>query len=886
MLHAPLTPSSRTNSSQARLNYKEEIDQLLLDYRYVKEELQNTKDGLSTKFDAAAARILELETVLSVAKLEAEERLKKTAEGSGMLMQEITALRSSVNNNETNNRPFAHHIANIERHLQEMFILQSNSSLLPQQTAEMFTTINQLNNTIKSLKAKSNSRLKKLQSAYDTLEMSDKALRFELCEASIKTEQLQDEVNLWRSQYDALLSQQQQLEPQIRLASAPPSPSCNASSNNNSKNTTQAMTIKSLQMQIRLLQEECHHLKTAPNINSQQDDAVDEVQQKQQSLPEDLEEIQHLREALTVLATEHQQTLQQQTHKHNETTQQNTHQIQSLQSELKIITEALHNEQRQHAKVRTQVEDLTALNKRFADANVKLEATFKLSTQDISQQLDIAQQQVVVLQATNERQTEEIAESKKLLDAKSIKLKSLLHRRNEHDRTMEDLRTEITRLLQVQKEQSTAKETEKSLLAQQVLQIQRLNQRNIGHMNITFRSYESRLSSFSDRIRTLQSLVSVLKIKVHEKSQTFISLQESINQLDVSLLQVNKQNEEKKKEIHRLKRVQESLQSDFQLSLIEQEQLLLQSKRINNDLQLQINDLKAEINKYKQEKATLNSEIETLRREKHVKDGQIITLECSLEELKEKLQHKTTKCDVYIEELRLSHDQIMNLTLQHDKLQVEVHNTNENLMTTKFQNDSLQTKIKSLEEIIQRNKIEKEENLCGIHEKDLEIVQIQTACDQDRRVMQTRFDHLHDEMMKLQDEVVDQQKEVGQVQDELRQSMLEIKSLKQERQEWMAKERQTASKHRSEQTLRMEEEHRKTQHFQLQLEQTQADFNQQNAALQLQLQSSQGEKIKLEKQLVDLQCQYSQLEEEMALVVNRFQEEMISLHSHIANINS
>ncbi|RYH06453.1 hypothetical protein EON65_42870 [archaeon] len=110
----------------------------------------------------------------------------------------------------------------LEANIYDLLRINGNSSLLTQETEDLFTTVNELNNMIKQLKSKNRTKIKKMMDQYNSneeqyrslkAELSETAHRLEVCKSELKAtnKQLEGSERRCRDLADDLSSSQSKL---------------------------------------------------------------------------------------------------------------------------------------------------------------------------------------------------------------------------------------------------------------------------------------------------------------------------------------------------------------------------------------------------------------------------------------------------------------------------------------------------------------------------------------------------------------------------------------------------------------------------------------------------------------------------------------------------
>lgn len=201
----------------------------------------STAKDCNHKLDMATSRILELETVLSLVKLETEEHMKANANFALQISQDQIRIkdivlslsskfedyRSSYLSQPRQTSPWGDNVTvllenqiiedfhsltsswnTLEGGLHEILSYQNQPTVLSHETSDLFTTINSLNNTIKTIKTKASSRLKKLNDQYHGLESNLQQVQSDYRECNMKHE-------LLKAEHDQLQKISRQLERDI-----------------------------------------------------------------------------------------------------------------------------------------------------------------------------------------------------------------------------------------------------------------------------------------------------------------------------------------------------------------------------------------------------------------------------------------------------------------------------------------------------------------------------------------------------------------------------------------------------------------------------------------------------------------------------------------------
>eukprot|EP01031_Cornospumella_fuschlensis_P038656 gene38656-46993_t len=203
--------SDKSKSLEILMSHqKEQLSELIHTNESLNSKLSGLRHEYSSKLDTATSRILELESVLSLAKVEAETRLKEITRLSSNLVTEQNRFKELLSDFCTKiaidlpNEKYSSYEVNIglltssrnklEANIYDLLRVNGNSSLLTQETEDLFTSVNELNNTLKQLKSKHRGKIKKMMDQYNSNEEQYRSLKAELSETVHRLEVCKSEL--------------------------------------------------------------------------------------------------------------------------------------------------------------------------------------------------------------------------------------------------------------------------------------------------------------------------------------------------------------------------------------------------------------------------------------------------------------------------------------------------------------------------------------------------------------------------------------------------------------------------------------------------------------------------------------------------------------------
>lgn len=239
------------------------------DLRTFKCQVTETLSGADQKLSSLTSKVLELESVISLVRLEAETKLKDMSAHASALYQAIedisrvVALKREELDPETAST-LSTAIHHIQSEFHTIFDLQRNAISLPASSVDLFTTVNSLNNALTAVKRKANMRIRKLTDENTDMEHRVQQLHAACSEAVLKLSAQKKDNEQLRRLYEEFHRKHQEVVDATKVANLPTTTSADTNDDDppsQPPSQSKSNSSKALQMQILLLQEECANLR-------------------------------------------------------------------------------------------------------------------------------------------------------------------------------------------------------------------------------------------------------------------------------------------------------------------------------------------------------------------------------------------------------------------------------------------------------------------------------------------------------------------------------------------------------------------------------------------------------------------------------------------------
>lgn len=272
--------TSGMSLSEALKQYRDDSLCAAEELRMMKRQMTETLIAADSKLNKCSSKVLELESVISLVRMEAEMRSKDISTQSSALFNQLDDLELCAGASKSPD--FTHIVQSIRQIVSAMVELQSHSGSLPTESADLFQTVNTLNNALCNTKRKASIRIRKLTDENTDLEQRNRQLFAAVEEARVKLAASKEEFLKLQQSYREL---DERVYQQATTTTATPVASGIAAGPDHEKETATATAAvdkahstasssgsKALQMQILLLQQECAALRNSSKDKQQEFD--------------------------------------------------------------------------------------------------------------------------------------------------------------------------------------------------------------------------------------------------------------------------------------------------------------------------------------------------------------------------------------------------------------------------------------------------------------------------------------------------------------------------------------------------------------------------------------------------------------------------------------
>lgn len=269
--------TSGMSLSEALKQYRDGSLSAAEELRTMKRQMTETLIAADSKLNKCSSKVLELESVISLVRMEAEMRSKDISTQSSALFNHLDDLE--LHSGASKSPDFTQTMQSIRQIVSAIVELQSHSGSLPTESADLFQTVNTLNNALCNAKRKASIRIRKLTDENTDLEQRNRQLVAAVEEAHVKLAASKEEFLKLQQSYREL---DERVYQQATTKTATPVTSGNAAGPDHDKETAvdkahsaasaSSSGNKALQMQILLLQQECAALRNSSKDKQQEFD--------------------------------------------------------------------------------------------------------------------------------------------------------------------------------------------------------------------------------------------------------------------------------------------------------------------------------------------------------------------------------------------------------------------------------------------------------------------------------------------------------------------------------------------------------------------------------------------------------------------------------------
>lgn len=267
--------TSGISLSEAVKQYRNDSLSAAEELRTMKRQMTETLIAADSKLNKCSSKVLELESVISLVRMEAEMRSKDISTRSSALFNHLNDLELHAGANKSPD--FAQTVKSIRQLVSAMLELQSQSGSLPAESADLFQTVNTLNSALCNAKRKASIRIRKLTDENTDLEQRNRQLFVAVEEARVKLAASKEEFVKLQQSYREL---DERVHQQTATTTTTPVTSGIAAGPDHDKeapvdkghSTASSSGSKALQMQILLLQQECAALRNSSKDKQQEFD--------------------------------------------------------------------------------------------------------------------------------------------------------------------------------------------------------------------------------------------------------------------------------------------------------------------------------------------------------------------------------------------------------------------------------------------------------------------------------------------------------------------------------------------------------------------------------------------------------------------------------------